>query len=389
MNAMCPLRDVEDILPIVLSFLDDASLLKAARCVSRKWYQAVTERQCSMFHFRGSYSVLASQSLCLRGRFASNGANARQLKKVKCVRGRLPAPRMDFDQGSATADSTVKACKGNLIYHSPSQLQQYRNNFVSMDLILALSAPDSGRVPISKANLSMVKSLKQVSSKGSSCLTDLSISGNVLGLDVSGSSRLKKLIVTSMELGSECKLQSLNLNGCRSLQTIDGPAWSKFSNNLQEVDLSLCTQFCRQEMAKLLQASNNLRNLSLRYVATDDILIALSNSKSAMKSLTLLDVAFSQDVTDRGVTALLEKAVHLKHLNLRACGNVSPQLYSDTPIQLRNRSAPKVGKQPTTKLDQCQTSLFELICENPPKKRQRTGELEMLPIVEQRKVVVF
>ncbi|CAB9523194.1 expressed unknown protein [Seminavis robusta] len=226
---------------------------------------------------------------------------------------------------------------------------------------------------LKRINLSLLKGLKQVSVRGCSNLTDLAVSPNLIALDAHGCSQLKRLLIPNIILHQSpgrdrdtdnqdgslirshdddskcsavavCHLQFLNLNGCRSLDTIGGPTWktrdgqllaTPLAYNLRQVDLSSCTKLSTEFVGNLLQATRCLESIALRYVATNVMLQGLANSQSA--SLRLVDVAFSHGVSDDGINPLVANAVHLERLNLRGCRNVSSQCYNDTPIRLQQR----------------------------------------------------
>eukprot|EP00521_Asterionellopsis_glacialis_P008733 CAMPEP_0195285878 /NCGR_PEP_ID=MMETSP0707-20130614/3548_1 /TAXON_ID=33640 /ORGANISM="Asterionellopsis glacialis, Strain CCMP134" /LENGTH=156 /DNA_ID=CAMNT_0040345437 /DNA_START=171 /DNA_END=641 /DNA_ORIENTATION=- len=94
-----------------------------------------------------------------------------------------------------------------------------------------------------------------------------------------------------------------------------------------------------------------LMSLSLRYVATDEILEALASSKSCgyacekgnknhstnFGTLRFVDVAFSPQLTDSSVKALVQRASLLERINLRGCKSISGLCYNEIPIELAHR----------------------------------------------------
>lgn len=106
-------------------------------------------------------------------------------------------------------------------------------------------------------------------------------------------------------------------------------------------------------IADAIRMTVALESLSLRYVATSTIILALTESEASKTSLRYLDVSFSEDLKDEACEALVNSAIHLERFNLRACGNVSAALYNNIPVWLQNRqndnaSTPFTGNSSTT-----------------------------------------
>ena len=77
---------------------------------------------------------------------------------------------------------------------------------------------------------------------------------------------------------------------------------------------------------------------SLRYCASDGILLALVDSESACSGkLRLVDIAFSTKVTDASVKALVRNAPSLERINMRGCKGISGESYNNIPIYLERR----------------------------------------------------
>jgi hypothetical protein len=73
--------------------------------------------------------------------------------------------------------------------------------------------------------------------------------------------------------------------------------------------------------------------------------MALSQSTSARESLRFIDVAFSSEVTDTALGALVQSASKLERLNLRGCKKVSVECYNKLPVLLKNRMSGTVDGQ--------------------------------------------
>jgi hypothetical protein len=83
--------------------------------------------------------------------------------------------------------------------------------------------------------------------------------------------------------------------------------------------------------------THSLVSVTLRGVATDEVILALASSDAARNGkLQLVDCAHSKLLTDVGVLALLGGAPRLERLNLRGTG-VTTGCYYQTPITLRER----------------------------------------------------
>ena len=89
-------------------------------------------------------------------------------------------------------------------------------------------------------------------------------------------------------------------------------------------------------VASALSSAGSLASLSLRGVATDEMLHSLAAAVGT--NLRLADCAFSKDVTDAGVNALVQGAPRLQRMNLRGCDSISAECYNITPITLLERS---------------------------------------------------
>jgi hypothetical protein len=90
-------------------------------------------------------------------------------------------------------------------------------------------------------------------------------------------------------------------------------------------------------LVQVMEHAEALRSISLRYIATDDILVALAASKAAL-SLQLVDISFSHDVTDGSVECLVNRAIRLERCNLRGNKSISGDCYNQVPIHLSRRN---------------------------------------------------
>lgn len=146
----------------------------------------------------------------------------------------------------------------------------------------------------------------------------------------------------SFPFGQRVPCRALNLKGCRSLEasapsSLFGAATSDVVRNLHELDLSSTSRLGKEAVARALGQARALETLSLRYVATDEALLAISQSVAGRTSLRFLDVSFSPGLSDAPCEALVDAAPRLERLNLRACSNVSAGIYNGTPITLSQR----------------------------------------------------
>lgn len=371
---------------MILSYLDDATKMDTARCISRSWYHCVVNgHACLALKTRGTNFYSSNEEMRLQGRISLRQQQSaptlppcgERRKCVKRTRGHLQEPCMDFLPSSSTERWAIsiplsrkrkRATTGSSIVRShPSLLSLDLNN-------------STGGTHIVKTNLSSVHGLKVVSARGCRYLTHLSLPPTLLGLDASSCLHLKQILFpviqkqreegASSSPSSRQTIQSLNLSGCRSLHSIETPNPTNWAGNLQEVDLSSCLALNSTLVVNLLGAAASLKSVSLRYVATDEILLSLPHS-----SLQLGDVAFSQQVTDKGVHALLDNAVRLQRLNLRACRGVSSECYNGTPLLLQQRLEKK-NKEGAPNLQEMAPSrrkgdnLFQLLVTNEPKKKR-------------------
>mmetsp|Transcript_1266 Transcript_1266/g.2326 ORF Transcript_1266/g.2326 Transcript_1266/m.2326 type:complete len:426 (-) Transcript_1266:266-1543(-) len=197
-------------------------------------------------------------------------------------------------------------------------------------------------------NISELCHLQRLSVRGCSFLRQLFLPPNLVAFDASGCTYLRRLY---MPRGVGCHgLEALNLNGCRSLEVQEGnelfgPGTELALRNANEVDLSAVSTRAALAIARALGVTTCLETVSLRYVATDHMLMALSQSTSARESLRFIDVAFSSEVTDTALGALVQSASKLERFNLRGCKKVSVECYNKLPVLLKNRMSGTVDGQ--------------------------------------------
>lgn len=208
---------------------------------------------------------------------------------------------------------------------------------------------------VSLADLSGVEHLRWLSLRGCNHLQELYLPPGLEGLDVSSCSSLTKVV---FPLSQKKKFKALNLRGCRSLEPqggtrLFGSATPDVMRHIKELDMSSCKRLDTIAIADAIRMTLALESLSLRYVATNTIIPALAESEASKTTLRFLDVSFSEDLGDAACEALVNSAIHLERLNLRACKNVSAALYNTIPIWLQNRSNDDSVSTPFT----CNTSM--------------------------------
>lgn len=307
------------------------------------------------------------------------------------TRGHLPEPRMDFCSNSDNNDDDNNENNNDdqytdAVFKDLESLTALDLGSSYIDFIEELLVFNGGGIEHTygqwlqrrlntwwrHAHLSKYTNLKQVSARGCLHLKQISAPFTLLGLDCSSCARLEQIIIPLIRKDDHdnnelepndnprhpsdplsCRLVSLNLHGCRSLRTFGSvlssspttatstqmaAASSQYSRNLQQVDLSSCLKLSPQWVAALLQSTHVLESLSLRYIATDEMIVALSQSASVSSTLRLVDLAFSRALTDGSVETLVQAAsAHLERVNLRGCSKISSRCYNQTPILLLNK----------------------------------------------------
>jgi hypothetical protein len=116
--------------------------------------------------------------------------------------------------------------------------------------------------------------------RGCSSLRILRIPSCLEGLDSSACSALKEITFSVENLGDYSSGQGLcvkvmNLNGCRSLTRIQ--FFEDAVKNITELDMTSVSSMPKALIAQVLKRAEVLKNVSLRYIATDDIITALAS----------------------------------------------------------------------------------------------------------------
>lgn len=227
-----------------------------------------------------------------------------------------------------------------------------RSNVV-FDEIRKGKKPRHLRSSLEELDVSYLHHLKQLSVRGCGNLQFLNLNPSLRTLDAGGCSNL---IGIDFPRGASGFLSALDLGGCRNLRynkgkgadhhrltlrpSLLGPNTVVALSNITNLDMS---HVCKRDAldktcCDALRLSKRLESFSLRYGATDDVLIALAESESARSGkLRLVDVAFSKDITDKAVEALAKNASSLERLNLRGCKKVSSSCYNHVPVYLERR----------------------------------------------------
>jgi hypothetical protein len=192
-----------------------------------------------------------------------------------------------------------------------------------------------------EVDLSGIRRLERLSVRGCGNLQILQLPPSLEALDAFGCTRLVRI---ALPFGQHARLQALNLSGCRSLKAYDntghlfGSSTGEVMRFIQELDMSSTNSLGEAVMADAVRAASKLRSVSLRYVATDEIIIALAaGGDSSGETLRLIDASFSSRLTDRSVEILVNAASKLERFNLRACGSVSSACYNGVPLEIEDR----------------------------------------------------
>lgn len=207
-------------------------------------------------------------------------------------------------------------------------------------------------------DLSSLRYLMKLSVRGCSNLHILRLPPYLEGLDASACSSLKEINFPSemftRETSTGCndgkqhnpcfvvngvapsfRLKALNLNGCRSLVNVQ--FFDETIKSVTELDMTSVSSISSTLIANVLKHSENLRSVSLRYVATDNMIRSLAVSKSARQCLHLVDISFS-NVTDKSIEALVNNSFQLARCNLRGNKYISGECYNQVPIYLSRRN---------------------------------------------------
>ena len=217
------------------------------------------------------------------------------------------------------------------------------------DKIRKHTKPRPFRSSLEHLDVSALHYLEQLSLRGCGNLKSLNLPPSLQTLDAGGCSKLERI---DFPRGSKSFLTALDLGGCRSLREnkkrtynrslpgLLGPSTGAALTNIVNLDMS---HVCKgdaldQVFCDALRRTSCLEAFSLRYGATDDVLVALAESESARSGkLRLVDIAFSTNISDESVETLAKKSPSLERLNLRGCKKVSSSCYNHIPVYLERR----------------------------------------------------
>lgn len=211
-----------------------------------------------------------------------------------------------------------------------------------------------GKNSLQVLDLSGLNLLERLSVKGCSKLRTLRVPNSLQALDASACTSLVEIDMINQNYfedleqcnstnDSYSRLQSLNLNGCRSLTKAkcmsDGCL-----QYVKELDLTSVNKIPESILEMGLRKACNLESVSMRYIATDNLINAISSTLHANNrpqdnqnvSLKLIDLSFSL-VSDQSVKLLVNTCKFLERCNLRGCRNASAECYNQTPIFLKQR----------------------------------------------------
>lgn len=209
-----------------------------------------------------------------------------------------------------------------------------------------------GKNSLQVLDLSCLNLLERLSVKGCSKLRTLRVPSSLQALDASACTSLVEINMKDyLEDSKQCsgtndsysRLQSLNLNGCRSLTKAkcisDGCL-----QYVKELDLTSVNKLPESILEMGLRKACNLESVSMRYIATDNLINAISSTlhwknqsqEGQRIPLKLIDLSFSL-VSDQSVKRLVNTCKFLERCNLRGCRNASAECYNQTPIFLKQR----------------------------------------------------
>lgn len=190
------------------------------------------------------------------------------------------------------------------------------------------------RSNLEELDLSGLHHLRELSVRGCSKLIKLKLPQSLKSLDAGGCTELCRI---NFPNGVDC-LKSLDLNGCRELDqpSLLGLHTSKSMKNVIHLDISN-VKGLDDVICSALTSTASLETFSCRYAATGDIIKALAESGSAASNLRLVDIAFSQQVTDESVELLARSTTKLERLSMRGCKKITAGCYNHIPIYLERR----------------------------------------------------
>lgn len=224
-------------------------------------------------------------------------------------------------------------------------------DFESMRMRSAHNCSKLTKKAIQFMDLSSLCQLRRISVRGCSNLITLRLPMSLEGIDASACTKLQTITFgadSSLDLnptkeqgetgrGSNSlpRLKALNLNGARSLTSVK--LFEDAMEKVTELDMTSVTKMSKTVIAQGLERAMYIQSVSLRYIATDAMIIALATcSAGCMESLRLVDIAFSH-VRDKSVEKLVNSAIYLERCNLRGNKGISGSCYNQVPIYLSRR----------------------------------------------------
>lgn len=263
-----------------------------------------------------------------------------------CSKRRAVAFRMEQSSSNDlvwdTLDFSLSACLVTRILRtracSGSSAAEDGENHVSAVPAFRRTKPLLKRI-VTNADLGGIQHLKRLSLRGCTHLQAAHVPASLEALDASSCSSLVRLIFPERQEG---RLEAMNLRGCRSLVAQDrsrlfGPASSDILRYIKDLDLSSTKRLDPSILADAIRMTCHLESISLRYVASNAVIRALAESESARSTLRFVDLSFSENLGDEACEELLNAAVFLERMNLRACRSVSAALYNSVPVRLQSR----------------------------------------------------
>ena len=353
----------EETLIAIFSFLNPLEF-QTSRRVCRGWKRRL--RGCAGFSW-GTTSAVSNinthvTGVVLKGHRVTQGSNPESYGTIPCMRikGQLPEPRVISSRMHLANEAPFRfVSKQKYVAFC---MERQGSNLVWDTVDLSLSAclmtriiPLSGDSPdgqgltnlrrskpllkrlVTNVDLGGIQHLKRLSLRGCTHLQTAHVPASLEALDASSCSGLSRLVFPSTQTG---RLEALNLRGCRSLVAQDksrlfGAASADIMRYIKDLDLSSTRQLDPSVLAEAVRMTCHLESISLRYVASNAIIRALSESESAAATLRFVDASFSEDLGDEACEELVNMAVHLERINLRACPSISPSVYNAIPALLQ------------------------------------------------------
>lgn len=221
------------------------------------------------------------------------------------------------------------------------------------------------RSSITRLDVSCLKHLKILSVAGCGNLRSLLLPSSIQSINAKGCSELLRI---GFPNGCDGSLLSFDLNGCRKLRRYKHHACTTneanclFASNTTTVfrhvthlDLSQLPKegTLDEEFCVGLRSTVSLEMFSLRYCASDAIIVALAESESACSGqLRLVDIAFSTKVTDASVKLLVRNAPALERINMRGCKGISGECYNNIPVYLERRRGGDAALEEALEMDE-------------------------------------